>query len=76
MIGNFTIISVKCIKENPVTTMIKTYLPVKELIGDPISTLDSGTELILWLIKLVALLQLVSLSDENTGGWIGHFSFR
>lgn len=56
--------------------MIKTYLPVKELIGDPISTLDSGTELILWLIKLVALLQLVSLSDENTGGWIGHFSFR
>ena len=63
-------------KENPATIRIKTHSPVTVLIEDPISTLASGTELILWLIKLVALLQLVSLSDENAGGWIGHLSFR
>lgn len=49
---------------------------MKELIEEETLTLASRVDEILCWIKLVALLQLVSLSDENTGDWIGDFSFR
>jgi hypothetical protein len=44
--------------------------------GESTLILVSDTEDALWLIKLVALLQLLSLSDKNTGDWIRHLSFR
>lgn len=56
-----------------ITIMI---LPVIGLIGEPIVTLNSGSEVVMWLIKLVPLLQLVSLSDVNNGGCTGHLSLR
>jgi hypothetical protein len=42
-------------------------LPVEGFIGKSAVTLVASTEEVLRLIKLVALLQLVSISDENIG---------
>lgn len=58
------------------TIKVSDDLPVEGYMGGSIVTCVSIAEEVVTLIKLVTLLQLVSLSDEKIGGWREHLSLR